>query len=373
MRDTIMGYVAEMLPGLPDPLVRLDGTPVTSAEEWFGDRKPEVLALFERHMYGRTPPGSVPVQVDILAQDMAFGGKAIRQEIRLTFDGRVAMELLVFLPDEQRPSPVFLGLNFRGNAVAEHGSTDTDPVADPWPIEDLVQRGYGVATARYEDIDADVDDFGNGVHPLFYEAGQQRPGPDEWGAIGAWAWGLSRALDWLETQPAVDRERVIVVGHSRLGKAAMWAAAQDPRFAMAVSNNSGCGGVALSRRRVGETVEAITRRFPHWFCANFAAYASREETLPIDQHLLVALIAPRPVYIASAEDDAWSDPLGEFLGGQYADPVYRLLGTDGLAAPEQPPVGEPVLSRIGYHLRPGGHAMTTYDWHRFADFADRHL
>jgi hypothetical protein len=364
MRD-----MADTLPGLPDPLVRLDGTPVTSAEEWFGERKPEVLALFERHMYGRTPTDPVPVQVDTLSQGVAFDGKATRQEVRLTFGGRVHTDLLVFLPYADKPVPVFLGLNFRGNLLAEHGAPDNQP----WPIEELVQRGYGVATACYEDIDPDVDDFGNGIHPLFYRENQQRPEPGEWGAIGAWAWGLSRAVDWLETQPQVDRERVIVVGHSRLGKAAMWAAAQDARFAMAVSNNSGCGGVALSRRRIGETVEAITRRFPHWFCADFAAYADREETLPIDQHLLVALVAPRPVYIASAEDDAWADPEGEFLGGKYADPVYRLLGTDGLTADEQPKLNEPVLSRIGYHIRPGGHAMTPYDWHRFADFADRHL
>lgn len=369
MTVTIMVAMTESLAGLPDPLTRVDGTPVTSPEEWFGDRKPEVLALFEQHMYGRTPSTPVPVEVDTLAQGTAFGGKATRQEVRLTFGGRVHMDLLVFLPDAGTPAPVFLGLNFRGNQVAELGSSDNAP----WPIEEMVERGYGVATARYEDIDPDVDDFGNGVHPLFYKENQHRPEPDEWGAIGAWSWSLSRALDWLETQPAVDRERVIVLGHSRLGKAAMWAAAQDARFAMAVSNNSGCGGAALSRRRVGETVEAITTRFPHWFCRNFDAYAANEDALPIDQHLLVALVAPRPVYIASAEDDTWADPLGEFLGGKYADPVYRLLGTDGLAADDQPPLEQPVLSRIGYHIRPGGHAMTPYDWHRFADFADRHL
>lgn len=361
-------------PTLPDPLVCEDGTPVRTAEEWFARRRPEVLGLFERHVYGRTPAVAVPSRVEQLSLDgSALDGSATRQEVRLWLGERVRVDVLAFLPVDIAPAPVFLGLNFRGDQVAERGSTESDATADRWPVEEMVRRGYGVVTARYEDVDPDVDDFGDGPHPLFYTTGQSRPGPDEWGAIGAWAWGLSRIMDRLEHEPRVDGRRVVVLGHSRLGKAALWAAAQDRRFAAAVSNNSGCGGVALSRRDVGESVEAITRRFPHWFCRNFASYAGNEQALPVDQHMLVALIAPRPVYIASAEDDTWADPEGEFLGGLHADPVYRLLGTDGLAVAERPAVNTPVTSRIGYHIRPGGHAMTPYDWHRFADFADRHL
>jgi hypothetical protein len=329
-------------------------------------------------MYGRTPTGQVAVRHETLSTDpAALDGRSTRVQVRLTFGegpAAVATTLLVHLPNAaDAPTPVFLALNFRGNDAVEHGDPTAGALAEPWPLARLVERGYAVATARYEDLDPDVDDFTNGVHPLFYAAGQRQPAPDEWGALGGWAWGLSRALDYLRTEPRIDGDRVIVAGHSRLGKAALWAAAQDERFAMAVSNNSGCGGVALSRRRVGETVEAITSRFPHWFCGRFAAYAGREQDLPIDQHLLVALVAPRPVCIASGEEDLWADPYGEFLGGRYATPVYELFGVDGLAATAMPAVSEPVRSRVGYHVRPGGHGLTAYDWERFADAADRHL
>ncbi|GAA2759769.1 alpha/beta hydrolase family protein [Actinopolymorpha rutila] len=380
--------------GLPDPLVCADGTPVRTPADWWERRRPELLAAFEQHVYGRTPGGAVEVGVEVLAEDTVLDGRATRVETRLTFrrpaaaadapDSQgtaadpVAVTVLTYLPVSAAataPAPVFLALNFRGNEIVENGSAaDADPVQHPWPLAELVDRGYGVATACYQDLDPDVDDFGNGVHPLFYATGQTRPGEHEWGALGAWAWGLSRILDHLREDRRVDADRVIVAGHSRLGKAAIWAAARDERFAMAVSNNSGCGGVALSRRRIGETVEAITSTFPHWFCPAFAAYAGREESLPVDQHQLVALVAPRPAYVASAQDDTWADPYGEFLGAKYASPVYELLGAEGLAATEQPSVDRPVVpSRLGYHIRPGGHAMTDGDWARFADAADRHL
>lgn len=364
--------------GLPDPLVGEDGQQVADAYDWANRRRPELVELFARHMYGRTPSEPVAVRHEVLSENpRALDGRATRLEVQLSFgpEPGLPVPFLVYLPnDRPGPAPVFLGLNFHGNALVEAlrdpGSPGTSRL---WPIARLIDRGYGIATACYGDIDPDTDDFGNGIHPYFYADGQTRPAHDEWGAIGAWAWGLSRAMDWLTDEPRVDSRRVVVVGHSRLGKVALWAAAQDERFAMAVSNNSGCGGVSLSRRRVGETAEAITTRFPHWFAPVFSSYAGREQELPIDQHQLVALIAPRPVYVASAQDDTWADPYGEYLGAAYADPVYRLLGVEGLAASAMPPVSEPVPSRIGYHIRPGGHGMTDYDWERFADAADRHL
>jgi hypothetical protein len=393
---------------LPDPLLLAGGQKVTTPEAWFNKRRPELIRLFETHEYGKSP--GRPEGMKFVVQSVtphALDGKATRKQIRILFSGSshqsaathdaLHIDLLLYLPRATGPVPVFLAPNFNGNhtihkdpgillpttwvpdnvGVENHRATVGGRGADPhccWPVEQILARGYGLVTAYYGDIEPDFDGgFAQGVHQLYFKPGQTRPEPDQWGSIAAWAWGLSRILDYLQTDRDVDARHVAVLGFSRLGKAALWAGACDQRFALVISNDSGCCGACLSKRIFGETVGAINRRFPHWFCGNFKQYNEHEERLPMDQHELIALIAPRPVYVASAQEDRWADPKGEFLGAKGADPVYRLLGTDGLAAAEMPPPEQPVTSTIGYHLRRGAHALTEYDWQRYLDFADRHL
>lgn len=388
---------------LPDPLLCNDGRRVTDANTWITVRRNEVLRDFRDLMYGHNPELPIRPRSEVIAtRENAVNGLATRTIITLRFfdnPDAPCINLMLYIPNMATgPVPVFLGLNFYGNASVEDdpsiplvkgwmrqhrtavvNNRATESLrglyAHRWPLALALNRGYGVATFYYGDVEPDhIEGWRNGIRGYaLMLAGRTERAQHEWGALGAWAWGLSRALDYLETNPAVDAERVMVFGHSRLGKTALWAGAQDERFALVISNNSGEGGASLARRNFGENIAYSIAHASWRYCNRFRDYINREKDLPFDQNMLLSLIAPRPIYVSSATEDLLADPKGEFLTTVHAEPVYRLFGLKGVNITQWPEPDTSVGETIGYHLRTGTHAITAYDWKQFLRFADRHL
>lgn len=390
---------------LPDALTCVGGSKVTDAKTWQTKRRAEVLRLFENHVYGRSPAKPANLIFEVTKTDpLALGGKATRKEIAIYLTGKrdgPRLDLLVFAPNDAKgPVPAFLGCNFNGNHAVHNDpgitlnprwmrtTRDSKHVvnnrateasrgseASRWQVEMIIAKGYALATYYYGDVEPDhAEGWKDGLRAALSKGGAGTQfAPDAWGAIGAWAWGLSRGLDYLEKDKAIDAKQVAVIGHSRLGKTSLWAGASDERFAMVISNNSGEGGASISRRDFGETIAVLNKNFPHWFCGNYKQYTDHAEKLPVDMHELAALAAPRPLYIASAEEDKWADPKGEFLAGKLAEPVYALFGKLGTGVAEWPAVNQPVGEFIGYHVRTGKHDVTAYDWEQYLRFADKHF
>lgn len=346
---------------LPDPLIMLNGEKVTDTKTWKEKRRPEILKLFETYVYGRTVVGR-PREMTwevTLTDPNAMDGKAINKSVTIYFTGKKdgpKMNLRITLPaNAGKPVPIFLTPGGGRSQI-------------------LLNRGYGLVSFNPGEIEPDrKDGYESSIRKVFAQPGQTKAGPDEWGAIGAWAWAMSRAMDYIETDADVDAGKVCIMGVSRYGKVVMWAGAQDERFAIVFSCESGCGGAVIVRRGYGETVKSINNYAPHWFNRNFKSYGDKVSDLPVDWHMLVALIAPRPVYIATAEQDYWGDPRGSFLAAKYAEPVYKLFGKGGLGVEDMPAVETPVGDTIGYHNRKGGHGLNNYDWEQFLAFADRHF
>jgi hypothetical protein len=369
---------------LPDPLMMPDGKRVATREQWMKIQRPYLYHLFEKNVYGRYPAQKIDAHYKILEQSAdALGGMAVRKQIRIFLkpgDTSVYMDVLMYTPAHANgPSPVFLGLNFDGNATTQpdekiilsqkgNDGSVRGSKASRWPVKNILENGFGVVTACYNDIEPDnKDGWKTGFRTTLQN--ELKIKPQEWGAIGAWAWGLSRIMDYLETDKDVDAKKVAVLGHSRLGKTALWAGASDTRFSIVISNESGEGGAALARRWFGETVKLINTRFPHWFVSFYKKYNEDVFDLPVDQHELLALIAPRPLYVASAAGDLWSDPKGEFLSAWHASEVYSLFGEKGLGTDEMPGPDHPVGNTIHYHVRTGKHKITLYDWQQYINFA----
>ncbi len=384
---------------LPDVLKMADGTMVKTIRQWNKKRRLEIINILTQQMYGQSPARPAKMMFKVIDnEEDALGGIATRKQVKVLFDGSdegPSMEILIYLPNgRKKASPVIVGYNFAGNqsisndkaihlttswmnaktkGVLNNLATDsTRGIASAaWPLEMILKRGYGIATIYAGDVDPDYDDgFGNGIQALYPEL--QNRG-DNFSTMAAWAWGLSRAMDYFESDKAIDKNRVIVYGTSRMGKAALWAGATDQRFAMVISNESGAGGAKLFHHLSGENTARICKVFPHWFDHNFCQYAGKDTLLPFDQHMLLALIAPRPLYVASAEGSELTDSYGEFLSAKYADPVYRLYGTDGLPVKNFPSIDQPVSGRIGYHNRQGKHDILIYDWEQFLNFADKNF
>jgi len=395
--------IAKLQPPPPDPLVFAGGGRVLAAKQWPA-RRLEILKTASAQMYGTAPIRPPKMRFEILEREGTyFGGAAIRRQVRLHLDGpggSTAVDLLIYLPAKRKRPPLVLGMNFWGNhtvcsdpevrlsrswiedgknpfidlgCIADHRATDACRGIDArrWPVEALIKRGHGLATFYRGDIDSDLPGgFDTSLRAVFPDL-QARE--DNFSTIGAWAWTLSRALDYLETDHSVNARRVAVFGWSRAGKAAVWAGACDERFAAVLSQESGAGGAKLFRRNTGENIRRLNTVFPHWYCKNFRQYNDRDSELPFDQHLILSAIAPRPIHIASAVDDRMSDPPGEFLSAVLATPVYKFLGSTGLPTMEMPPVNSPAFGRISYHIRPGGHDVTDYDWQQYMTFMDRYL
>jgi dienelactone hydrolase len=385
-------------PGLPDPLVMLDGTRVTSRDEWATKRRPELRALFEHYMYGRCPAAPEHVVGKTLFEDrQALGGKATLKEVEISFGPPEwpKIYLLVATPNGKTPAACFVGANFGGNHLATidervrkptawtqpkfGGSGDGEPPAPrgsqgaAWPLEQIVDRGYAVATFYCGDVQPDRPDVREGMRATLPADGA---GGDETATIMWWAWGVSRAVDYLVTDKNVDPKRIAVMGHSRLGKTALLAGALDERIALVVANQAGCGGSGPSRHDdpKAEAVAIINEKFPHWFCRNFHAFGDDPSKLPIDQNCLVALCAPRPVLFTAASGDKWANPSGQFDVLKAATPAYELLGVEGLSVDSPPAPGGPMVdSRLGYWIRRGEHAVTPVDWNAFLGFADKWL
>jgi len=382
---------------LPDPLKTFTGKKIRKVKQWENKRRPELLDFFTQNIYGEVPGKLTIHSANVIEQSSnAFNGKALRKQVELTFknnDRKLSYTILMYLPKGVEKAPVFLGYNFYGNhtvvndvnvIISEAWVRDNPSFGivhnqlteqsrgvrtNRWAVEKILDAGFGFATIYYGEVDPDKDDYSDGIQSLLYIDDQSKPADNEWGSIAAWSWGLSRALDYFEQDEDVDATRVVVFGHSRLGKTSLWAGAKDQRFAGVISNDSGCGGAALSKRQFGETIFRINRSFPHWFSGNFKNYNNSELSMPVDQHELIALIAPRPVYIASAEEDLWADPRGEYLSAYYATPVYELYGKTGITEKEMPDINWPILNVVAYHIRSGKHDVTDFDWQQYINWA----
>ena len=358
---------------LPEVLKTSTGQIIKNMADWENKRRAEILSLFENNVYGQMPKDYDSLGFIINNESgNAMNGKARLKEVTLSIwkaGKSVNIGVTLFIPNQvKKPAPVFLLVN---NRSKRNTSPSRDTLSEFWPAEMVIDSGYAIAAFHVSDAAPDDKvNYVNGVLKLYPE---QINADNGMKAIGAWAWAASKVLDYFEKDKNIDATRVSIVGHSRGGKAALWAGAQDKRFAMVFSNCSGNTGAALSRRKFGETVKRINDQFPHWFANNYKKYNDNEAALPVDQHMLVALIAPRPLYTTNASKDLWADPKGSYLSLKNAEKAYDVYGKVSSLSLNPPALNSPVIhSILGYHNREGIHDLTAYDWDNFIRFANYH-
>lgn len=368
---------------LQDPFLSIEGKRITTEEEWLNIRRPQIMGMFASTIYGRVPEPETPIQIDyeLLSEDREFfDGRGTRRHILARYynqRGSVTMHMAVFIPNHVKGQvPALLRVGF-GDAIDENIEMENlqsyGKLRNGTPLIDLFERGFGLVYIKGGEVIPDEIGFNNSVHELFYHGNQSMPRADEWGVIAGISWQLSRAMDYIETDASINPSKIAILGFSKLGKATLWAGALDTRFAMVLSQNSGCAGAALSKIKFGENLKYMNR-FPNWLCNNSKKYIGREEDLPIDQHMLIACLAPRPVYITSGIDDLWADNMGEYLSAHHATPVYELFGLEGQPDPERPKLNEPSENRaLSYCVRSGGHGFESTDWVRYINFMDFHF
>lgn len=357
---------------LPDPLELTDGKRIKTADAWQDVGRPKTLNIFREHVYGIRPDTTYNIEYQLVGQeDNAFGIGATVKQIRATVfakDKWKTFDFVIATPKANKTVGLIVLIHNRRFVPLDKAVGKPEGF---WPVQEILERGYATATFHTSHVDPDkANGYAQGIRALLDDPNSA---PEtRWKSLSAWGWAASRILDYAHDLPGIDPQRTAVVGHSRGGKAALWAGAEDTRFNLVYSNNSGCGGAALSRRAFGETTERINRKFSHWFCTQFSKYDHKENEMPIDQHQLIGLIAPRGVYVTSADEDLWADPRGEYEALVAAGPVYALLGKDHIKAKAVPPLNTPQhIGATGYHIRTGKHDLTRKDWGYFLNFADQ--
>jgi hypothetical protein len=369
-----INYFEDKVPSyeLPPLMKDDDGRTITTTAQW-AEKRAKLLDLFRNELYGYSPERPKDEWFEIAKIDrQAMGGAATLKLVNIHLGAQPeapVIHLNLFIPNNRtKPAPAFL-------LICNRDRENIDPTrkikSDFWPAEQIVARGYAAASFFNGDVAPDkYDGFTTGIHAYLQNPAARKF--NSWGTIAAWAWGGSRVMDYFETDPDIDEKHCAVTGHSRGGKTALWCGAQDERWALTISNCSGCSGAAIARRRFGESLKVIQNAFKHWFCGNYRKYIDREDDLPFDQHELVALVAPRAVYVTSADEDLWADQRGEWLAIHEAEPVWKLFGRKGLPSDIMPPLDKPLIGDgMGYHIRTGEHNYKVFDWNAHMDLADR--